>query len=123
MALGAKATATAGRVGRKPMAKTIGRIGLVARGVVYCIIAGLALRIAAGDLERADNRGALETILRQPMGRVMVLILAIGLAAYAASWFVKAAAGAAEGASPRTGASGSALRVVDALKGVMYAGL
>ena len=123
MALGAKATATAGRVGRKPMAKTIGRIGLVARGVVYCIIAGLALRIAAGDLERADNRGALETILRQPMGRVMLLVLAIGLAAYAASWFVKAAAGAAEGGSPRTGASGSALRVVDALKGVMYAGL
>jgi hypothetical protein len=42
--LGAKATATAGRVDRNPTAKAIGRLGLVA--VVYCIVAGLAVRVA-----------------------------------------------------------------------------
>ena len=57
------------------------------------------------------------------MGRLLLLVLAIGFAAYAASWFVKAAAGAAEGGSPRTGAGGAGLRVVDAFKGAMYLGL
>jgi hypothetical protein len=118
--LGAKATATAGRVGRNPAAKAIGRLGLVARGVVYCIVAGLAVRIASGEFERADKRGALETIVRQPSGRVMLVVLAIGFTAYAASCFVKAAAGAAEGASPETGAGGAATRLVDVSKGAIY---
>ena len=123
MPLGAKATATAGRVGRNPTAKAIGRLGLAARGVVYCVVAGLAVRIATGDFERADKRGAVETIVRQSLGRVMLVVLAIGFTAYAFSCFVKAAAGAAEGGSPRTGASGTAARLVDALKGVTYLGL
>jgi hypothetical protein len=121
--LGAKATATAGRVGRNPTAKAIGRLGLAARGIVYCVVAGLAVRIATGDFERADKRGAVETIVRQSLGRVMLVVLAIGFTAYALSCFVKAASGAAEGGSPRTGASGTAARLVDALKGVIYLGL
>ena len=121
--LAAKATAAAGRVGHNRMAKAVGRVGLVARGVVYCIVAGLAVRIAIGEFERADNRGALESIVRQPSGRVMLVVLAIGFTAYAASCLVKAAAGAAEGGSPRTGASGTANRLVDAGKGVIYLGL
>jgi hypothetical protein len=107
-------------VGRNPVAKAVGRLGLVARGVVYCIIAGLALRIAFGKSEEADKRGALQSIVRQPFGRFMLVVLAIGLAAYAASCFVKAAAGAAEGGKPLTGASGTAKRVAVAGQGVIY---
>jgi hypothetical protein len=53
----------------------------VARGVVYCIVAGLALRIAFGKFEEADKRGALQSIVRQPFGRFMLALLAVGLAA------------------------------------------
>ena len=117
---GGKATAAAGRVGRSPVAEAVGRVGLVARGVVYCVVAGLAVRIAFGEFERADKRGALDTIVRQPFGRLMLVLLAVGFAAYAASCFVKAASGAAEGGSPRTGAGGTAKRLADAGKGVLY---
>ena len=65
--LGAKATATAGRVDRNPTAKAIGRLGLVA--VVYCIVAGAGRASRIGEFERADKSGALETIVRQPSGR------------------------------------------------------
>lgn len=123
MPLGANTEAAAGRVGRNPVARTVGRLGLVARGVVYCVVAVLAVRIATGEFERADKRGALASILRQPSGRVMLVVLAIGFAAYAASCFVKAAAGAAEGGSPRTGARGTAKRLLDAGTGVVYLGL
>jgi hypothetical protein len=102
------------------VAKAVGRLGLVARGVVYCIIAGLALRIAFGKFEEADKRGALQSIVRQPFGRFMLVALTIGFAAYAASCFVKAAAGAAEGGKPLTGASGTAKRVAVAGQGVIY---
>ena len=61
------------------------------------VVAGLAVRIAFGEFERADKRGALDTIVRQPFGRIMLVLLAVGFAAYAASCFVKAASGAAEG--------------------------
>lgn len=120
---GGKATAAAGRVGRSPAAEAVGRVGLVARGVIYCIVAGLAARIAFGGFERADKRGALETIVRQPFGRVMLVVLAVGFAAYAASCFVKAAAGAAEGGAPRTGAGGTAKRLAEAGQGVLYLAL
>ena len=57
MPAGQKATAAAGRVGRSPAAEAVGRLGLVARGVV----AGLAARIAFGEFQRGDMRGALDT--------------------------------------------------------------
>ena len=60
------------------------RAGLVTRGVLHGVVGLLALRLAAGDESgRADHKGALAAVVRQPLGRVLVLALAAGLLAYA----------------------------------------
>jgi hypothetical protein len=63
-----------------------GRLGLVARGVIYLLIgliaASLAVRGSAKG-QHADQKGAVTDLACQPFGEVLVIIVAIGLAAYA----------------------------------------
>jgi hypothetical protein len=78
----------AARAGERAVHSTafeaLSRAGLVARGVVYAIVAILALALAAGIGGKAtDQEGALRTIAHQPFGRAVVAILAIGLGGYA----------------------------------------
>jgi hypothetical protein len=60
------------------------RLGLAARGVIYLLIgvitASLALR---GHSQHADQKGAFTDLAGEPFGRVLVIIVAVGLAAYA----------------------------------------
>lgn len=66
------------------MVEGIARVGLAARGVMYSVVALLALHIAWGDRnDQADKNGALETVVRQPLGKVLLAVLAVGFAAYA----------------------------------------
>jgi hypothetical protein len=68
-----------------PWPARVARVGILARGVIHLLVGWLAIRIATGDTgERADQRGALAAVVRQPMGRVLVLVLALGFLAYAA---------------------------------------
>ena len=72
----------------------LARAGLVARGLLYVVVGILAVQVAAGhDEARADKQGALQTVVRQPFGRLLVLLLAVGFAGYAAWRFVEAAVG------------------------------
>ena len=72
----------------------LARAGLVARGLLYLIIAALALQIARGDAgTRADKQGALQAVVRQPLGTVLVLLLAVGFAGYALWRLVEASVG------------------------------
>lgn len=74
----------------------LARAGLVARGLVYMVVGILAVQVAAGRGQaqaQADKQGALQTVVRQPFGRVLVLLLAVGFAGYAAWRFVEAAVG------------------------------
>jgi hypothetical protein len=65
-------------------AEVAGRFGLVARGVVYCLLAVLAIQVATGDRgEEADRQGALRAVARQPFGVVLLVALTIGFAGYA----------------------------------------
>ena len=69
---------------RRDAIRTIGRAGLVARGVVYGII-GLALGVAAYRYDPEAARGldgALSTLRDQPYGAVLLAIVGLGLAAY-----------------------------------------
>ena len=60
--------------------------GWAAKGVLYGLIAVLALNVASGDaVERADQQGAIQTVARQPFGKVLLVALAIGLVLYALS--------------------------------------
>lgn len=74
----------------------LARAGLIARGLLYCVVALLAVRVAQGHREvDPDKQGALQTVVHQPLGRLLVLLLAVGFAGYALWRFVEAAVGPA----------------------------
>jgi hypothetical protein len=59
----------------------IGRIGLATQGVLYAVMALLALQVASGHSDdRADQRGAIEAVSSQSFGRLLLFALTIGLA-------------------------------------------
>lgn len=68
----------------------VARIGLVTKGVLYALLALLALQIAMGDGAQADSDGALRAVASQPSGTFLLVLLALGFAGYA-SWQAYAA--------------------------------
>ena len=61
----------------------LARAGFVARGVVYVLIGVLAVKLALGDGgNQANQQGALRTIAPQPFGKVLLTLVAMGLAGY-----------------------------------------
>jgi hypothetical protein len=69
---------------RRPGLAWLARAGLVARGVVYGVIGILALELALHTGGKAaSQRGALETIAHEPVGGVLLIVVAAGLAGYA----------------------------------------
>lgn len=72
------------RAGKSPWVERLGRLGLVAKGVLYAVIGVLAIQVALGGrAESPDKGGALRTIAEQPFGKGLLVLLALGLAAYA----------------------------------------
>ena len=60
------------------------RLGYAAQGVVYLIVGGLAFLAATGrGGGTTDTRGALQSLLSQPFGRVLLALAALGLLGYA----------------------------------------
>jgi len=96
----------------------LARAGLAARGLTYVVLALLAYQVARGDSgERADKQGALQAVVRQPLGKVLVLGLAVGFAGYALWRFVEAAVGPSDERDPKK-AMGK--RILSAARGVLY---
>ncbi len=74
----------------------LARAGLIARGVVYLVLSYLAAAVTAGGGAASKNtssRGSIEEIRHQPVGSVLVIVLALGLAAYGFWRLLQAAAG------------------------------
>src|SRR5687767_893208 len=68
-----------------PWLVRFGRLGYVAKGIVYVVIGVLATQAAAGMGGRTtDTRGALRTIGEAPLGKFALGIVMIGLFGYAA---------------------------------------
>src|SRR5688500_16799395 len=62
------------------------KMGYSARGIIYLVIGGLGVLAAIGrGGETTDSKGAILTILRQPFGYALLILLTIGLFGYA-SW-------------------------------------
>ena len=101
--------------------EALARAGLVARGTVYAIIGVLAVQVAAHSGGTPTNqRGALETIQRQPFGHWLLVATAIGLGGYSLWRFVQAAAGQ----GPEGGGDHSTMgRVSAAVSGCAYAAM
>lgn len=75
------------RAARKasPWIERLARIGYVAYGAVYVLVGVLALRAAfGGGGEATGQEGALRQVLLAPLGRVLLVLVAAGLLAYAA---------------------------------------
>ena len=57
------------------------RLGFVAYGLVYLVVAFLAIRLALGDREgNASSSGALKELAQQPFGAVLLWLVVAGMA-------------------------------------------
>ncbi|MEO7127611.1 MAG: DUF1206 domain-containing protein [Rhodoferax sp.] len=66
-----------------PWLRWVARVGIVAEGVIYLLIGGLALAGAFDPAQRpSGSSGAMSKLAHVPLGRVMLALLALGLAAY-----------------------------------------
>ena len=75
-----------------PWIEGLGRLGYVAKGVVYLVIGVLALQTALGQGgDTTDQRGALAQVAGAPFGQILLVLLTIGLLGYAVWRFVQAA--------------------------------
>jgi hypothetical protein len=101
--------------------ETMARLGYGARGFVYCLVGLLALLAATGmGGETGGSRSALGHLLAQPFGAVLVGLLALGLACFAA-WRIVEAATDADGHGSQL--KGRAVRAAHGLSGIIYGGL
>jgi Domain of Unknown Function (DUF1206) len=75
------ASRTARQAAESGPIRTLGRVGLVAYGLVHLLVAYLAVRVALGGGAKADKTGALQTIAEQPGGRFFLWVLTVGLVA------------------------------------------
>lgn len=77
--------------GVTPVIDRFSRLGFGAKGVVTVLVGALALRHALGVGGRiTGERGAIQSVLTQPFGRILLAVLAVGLAGYALWMFVAA---------------------------------
>lgn len=99
----------------------LARLGYGARGLVYCMIGGLAFAAAIGSGgETGGSRNALATLVDEPFGKVLLGIMALGLAGFSAWRFLDAIIDADHrGTSKR----GLAERAGHFVSGILYAGL
>jgi hypothetical protein len=99
----------------------IARFGYAAKGVVYLVIGGLAALAAfTGGGRKTDSRGAFEEILSQSYGKLLLGIIAFGMAAYAI-WRIVQAVKDTE--NKGSGAKGIARRIGYTATGVIHFGL
>lgn len=94
MSMTASARATANRAANNSLLERVVRAGFLGYGVVHLLFAWLALQIAFGrPAGTGDQSGALQTLAAQPLGRTLVIIVAIGLVAMALWQLLEATVG------------------------------
>jgi fumarate reductase subunit D len=107
------------KVARSRGFEWLARAGFVARGLIYGIIGVLAIKLAVGAGGTTTNQqGAMKTIAHQPFGKVLLILVAIGLAGYSLWRLTHALLGH----GPEESDSGFE-RVAAFGSGIVYAGL
>lgn len=84
---------SAQRAKNNKVAQGLGRAGMVCYGLVHVILAYLAVRVAFGSNEQADQKGAIQEVGSTGFGAVLLWVLAVGLIAYGLWQFTLAATG------------------------------
>jgi hypothetical protein len=102
---------------RSPAFRLLGRLGLAARATIYVLIGWIGLLIAAGKpAKEADQRGAMQEVIRHTGGAVLLWLIAFGLIGYALWRFSEAAFGVIGEDPNKTGP-----RVQSFARGCVYA--
>ena len=74
--------------------EVLSRAGFVARGLIYSLVGLLAFTVAVSDEGKlTDQQGAIATVANQPFGKLLLVLLGIGLGGYAIWRLVRAALG------------------------------
>lgn len=71
------------RAGNSDLVSAAARLGFAARGLVYVLVGVLALQVARGASERADQKGAIQKIAEQPFGKLVLWVMVAGFFGYA----------------------------------------
>ncbi|MEO6653373.1 MAG: DUF1206 domain-containing protein [Ilumatobacteraceae bacterium] len=71
-------------INRHPWIQTVGQMGWVAKGIVYLLMGATATQIARQESsdDEASPSGALNRVMEQPGGRILLLVMAVGLLLY-----------------------------------------
>jgi len=78
----------------KRVVDRLARLGLAARGIVYLLVAWIAVRIALlHSGQQADRQGAMQDIAHNTAGKAVLLAMAVGFFGYAAWRIVQAVSG------------------------------
>src|SRR5947209_2961516 len=108
--------ATARRQGRRRVDR-LARLGLAARGIVYLLVAWIAIRIALlHSAQQADRQGAMQDIAQNTAGKAVLLVMAIGFFGYAAWRIVQAVTGSPDA----DGAKEWGKRAVSGARALLY---
>jgi hypothetical protein len=112
--------AGARRAARSEWTKRLGRLGFLAKGLVYAVVALIAIEVASGEKKKAESEeGAITHLAEESFGEALLVVLAIGLAGYAL-WRLRVAILGPPGES---GAHAAMERVGSIVLVVVYAAL
>ncbi|HUF19057.1 MAG TPA: DUF1206 domain-containing protein [Thermoanaerobaculia bacterium] len=104
-----------------PWIERLARIGFVAKGVVHILIGFLAARAAIGTGGSTSGAsGALQSIIGEPFGKVLLGVIAVGLFGYAMWRLIEAVLDTSRRGSE---SRGLAVRIGSAGKALIYGGL
>ena len=104
-----------------PWIERLARIGFAAKAVLYTLVGALALQAAFGNGgDTTGTQGALQTLVRQPFGAIVLVVIGAGLFGYAAWRMIEAAV---DPEHRGNGPKGIALRASFAARGLFHAGL
>src|SRR5581483_5403490 len=80
------------RAAAQPVLQLLERVGYVARGVLYAVMGLLALKVAASAPggRATDLTGALVFLIGNPFGKFVLIVMVVGLAAYAVWGLIRA---------------------------------
>lgn len=113
----AKAHGAARRASDSGALDKAARLGFLAKGLVYALIGVLALQIALGGHEQADQKGALQAVAEQPGGTIVLWLMVVGFLGYAGWRLGEAAWGRRDETDERKRA---AKRIGSAASGALY---
>jgi hypothetical protein len=103
------------------MMEPLARLGYASKSLVYAIVGVLAIAAATNQGGRiTDTSGALRVVFSQPYGRILLLVLAVGLCGYAV-WRILDSVRDPD--RHGTGFQGLVTRIGNTIRGVIYGAL